>query len=79
MKLWNTVKLIFGYTSANFPNVGVGHIQPIPTYHAPSLKKTKRVPADNPDEMDDEYFDKLKRDARDMKDEEEDDSSEDAS
>jgi hypothetical protein len=29
---------------------GMGHIDPVPSFHPPSLKKAKRVPADDPGE-----------------------------
>jgi hypothetical protein len=40
---------------------GMAHIQPIQIYHAPSLKKTKPVPVDDPMEKDNEFLDVTKR------------------
>jgi len=40
---------------------GKGHIDPMPTFHPPSLKKADKVPADNPNETDDRFLDVTKR------------------
>src|ERR1035437_4205212 len=40
---------------------GMTHIDPVPTFHPPSLRKPKRVPTDDPMEKDDEFLDVTKR------------------
>jgi inorganic pyrophosphatase-like protein len=40
---------------------GYAHIEPTPTYHAPSNKHAKRVPVDSPMETDDSFGDVTKR------------------
>jgi hypothetical protein len=41
--------------------VGMAHIDPIPSFHPPSLKNPKRVPVDDPMEKDDSFLDVTKR------------------
>lgn len=43
---------------------GMSHIEPVPTYHAPSNKKSKPVPVDGPLETDDTFLDVTKRTER---------------
>jgi sugar-specific transcriptional regulator TrmB len=38
-----------------------GHIEPIPTFHPPSLKNPTRIPADNPKEKSNKFLDKMMR------------------
>ena len=45
--------------------LGTAHYSPVPTFHPPSLKNPRRVPADNPKEDDDRFGDVTKRNARD--------------
>jgi|ERR1019366_8558275 hypothetical protein len=40
---------------------GYAHIDPVPTFHPPSARKTKRVPADDPGETDNQFLDVTKR------------------
>jgi thioredoxin reductase len=42
-------------------NSAYSHIDPMGSFHAPSVKKPKRVPSDSPGETDDTYFDVTKR------------------
>jgi hypothetical protein len=41
--------------------LGMAHIDPVPTFHPPSLRKPKRVPTDDPQETSDEFLDVTKR------------------
>lgn len=43
---------------------GMSHIDPIPSFHPPSLKNPKRVPGDTPLETDDTFLDVTKRKER---------------
>jgi hypothetical protein len=47
---------------------GMGHIEPRPSFHPPSLKKPKRVPSDDPREDDDTFMDVTKRKSKATKD-----------
>jgi len=40
---------------------GYGHIDPVPSFHPPSLKKAKRVPTDDPQERDNSFLDVTNR------------------
>lgn len=40
---------------------GMGHLQPIPSFRPPSLKKSKPVPTDDPMEKDNKFLDVTKR------------------
>ena len=44
---------------------GMGHLDPVPSFHPPSLKKPQRVPADNPGEKDNRFLDVTKRNSKD--------------
>jgi hypothetical protein len=43
---------------------GMSHLESTPTFHPPSLKKAKRVPADQPGETDNQFLDVTKRDSK---------------
>jgi hypothetical protein len=49
----------------NAGGTGYGHYAPVPTFRPPSLRNSKRVPADDPGETDDQFLDVTKRTSKD--------------
>lgn len=57
------IKLAANLGEPNVYDGGYAHIEPLPSYHAPSLKNPKRVPSDSPGETDDSFGDVTRRKA----------------